>query len=261
MAYRNADIVKRRAYERQPQLQVQRQKFAQVLASLLYNDPASVAFVDESQFSSWMVQKKSWSVEGHPNQHVTNSKRWATCVFGAIGLCVTDLACYKLLPRNNAENFLKFLRHLKACVTVEKPILVLDNFSGHKAESVQDYLHRHFRPLYLPAYSCTFSSIEWVWHHGKQRFRKQQLGVNQAQGQQEFEADVLAALPTSQTCPEATMMGLLDSNRVALKKFLDLALAAQEDSQAPRDADQELLSKLQVGIPDSEATDGKILNE
>ena len=119
-----------------------------------------------------MVQKKSWSVEGHPNEHVTNSKRWATCVFGAIGLCVKDLACYKLLPRNNADNFLKFLRHLKKCATVEKPILVLDNFSGHKAESVQDYLHKHFRPLYLPAYSCTFSSIEWVWHYGKHRFRK-----------------------------------------------------------------------------------------
>ena len=126
-----------------------------------------------------MVQKKSWSIEGHPNQHVTNSKRWATCVFGAIGQCVKDLACYKLLPRNNADNFLKFLRYLKQCVTVEKPILILDNFSGHKAESVQDYLHKHFRPLYLPPYSCTFSSIEWAWHYGKHRFRKQQLGVNQ----------------------------------------------------------------------------------
>ena len=35
VTYRNADIVKRRAYERQPQLQAQRKRFAQVLASLL----------------------------------------------------------------------------------------------------------------------------------------------------------------------------------------------------------------------------------
>ena len=57
------------------------------------------------------------------------------------------------------------------------------------------------------------------------------------------------------------MLGLLDSNRVALKKFLDLALAEHENSQALNNEEQELLAKLQVGIPDSEATDGKILNE
>ena len=57
------------------------------------------------------------------------------------------------------------------------------------------------------------------------------------------------------------MHGLLASNRVALKKFLDSALVEQENSQALNVEEQELLAKLRVGIPDSEATDGKILND
>ena len=40
------------------------------------------------------------------------------------------------------------------------------------------------------------------------------------------------------------MLGLLDSNRVALKKFLDLALAEQENSQALNDEEQEHAKKF-----------------
>ena len=78
----------------------------------------------------------------------------------------------------NQEDFLAFLKKVKASLrnpNGAKPYLVLDNHPAHKAKSCRTYLEEHFIPLWMPAGTPQFNSIESLWSPFKGRMKKELL--------------------------------------------------------------------------------------
>ena len=81
----------------------QRKDFAQLLGNIVAKQKPLI-YMDESAFTTWMMQKSSWSLPDKPNYHVRNNKRHAVTVFGAIGNCLSE-PVYMLGKSTNQKEF------------------------------------------------------------------------------------------------------------------------------------------------------------
>ena len=52
-----------------------------------------------------------------------------------------------------------------------RPYLVIDNHAAHKSKKVTMFMETYFKPIWLPAYSCEFNSIESYWSRLKSEYR------------------------------------------------------------------------------------------
>ena len=140
---------------------------------------------------------------------------------GGLGNCVKRWFYGEITRSTNADDFKKFLLKLRAEKTCRRrPWLILDNHRAHLAKSVQHTLNRHFRPLFLPPYSCEFSSVERVWNILKQRVLPTHtmfMFLRSADREMMIKAVELELENISQT----TLQNVFHSNRNYIQKFLD----------------------------------------
>ena len=118
----------------------------------------NIIYIDESSFHSWINSNKSWSMRGHPNNHVIDDGRFAVTVIGAIGKCLQQ-PVFELYDKTDEKNFIHFLRLLKSKLPphIDKPIVFLDNHTAHKTKEVKKLLDRYFIPLMNVPHSCQFN--------------------------------------------------------------------------------------------------------
>ena len=92
-------------------------------------------------------------------------------VIGGLGSCIRGGFFGKIIRSTNKEDFVDFLESLATNLlnTECKPWIVLDNHTAHHSHIGKEALERLFRPLFLPPYSCRFSSVETCWAHIKNR--------------------------------------------------------------------------------------------
>jgi hypothetical protein len=84
---RTAKTVYRTAIENASKLHPLRLEFARLIANFKA-DNYPVIYVDETTFSTWETQKRSWSHKDHVNVHVRNNAQFRCTVYGAIGACM-----------------------------------------------------------------------------------------------------------------------------------------------------------------------------
>jgi len=72
----------------------------------------------------------------------------------------------------NQLDFVKFIEATKAKILNKrtKPWILLDNHGAHKSPISKEIIGKYFKPLYIPAYSCQFNSIESLWGLFKKLF-------------------------------------------------------------------------------------------
>ncbi|MEA4884413.1 MAG: IS630 family transposase [Clostridia bacterium] len=111
--------------------------------------------------SAWMPQGKQLRV---PTPGTSQKKS----VFGAMDIR-TGAFMHLIFDRKRAVEFIEFLGHIVAKYPTGKIHVILDNYSIHKARSVQVWLasrprvKRYFLPCYMPQ----LNSVEKVWWHMK----------------------------------------------------------------------------------------------
>ena len=101
---------------------------------------------------------------GQPKRLTATYKRNGTVSLIA-ALSVHDGAILaRTVERNNAENFLKFLKKLDRTYTNKTLHVIVDNLSVHKHESVKQWLKgkRKFHLHFTPTYSSWLNQIE-IW--------------------------------------------------------------------------------------------------
>ena len=85
--------------------------------------------------------------------------------------------CCELHSTTNGANFQKFLQHLKSrlrnAYSRKRVYLVLDNHTAHATKlSAKLMADLNFYPLFLPAYTSYFNSVENLWALLKQHFMR-----------------------------------------------------------------------------------------
>jgi transposase len=96
--------------------------------------------------------------------------------FGAL-LWNLGRAVFRVAPRKTSAHFLTFLKQVYRTVKRLRPglriIFVLDNYSIHKTQAIQDWLALHtddVSVLWLPTYAPQLNPVEKIWWLLKQRF-------------------------------------------------------------------------------------------
>ena len=127
--------------------------------------------MDEASFNSFMYQRKTWSYTGSTVEVPINSTRYSVTALASIGDCLKLSYCVTFGANTTSATFLEHLKSLKLALRNPevRPILILDNARSHHAREVTQYLHTHFRPLFLPPYSPAFNNFEFVWGLAKPR--------------------------------------------------------------------------------------------
>ena len=214
----------------------QRMDFAVLLGRLIARD-ASIIYVDESTFHSWMNQSKSWSKAGVRNVHAINNQRYCTTVYGAIGFCLRK-PVFTFGRSTNAEEFQIFLREVKRNLIdpTSRPYLVYDGASAHTARASTTMINDLFTPLKNIAHSCGFNctyyfsepipltpvcvcaAIEHLWSASKSHYKKLLLlNIEKNLDRAEHVELVTQALAL---VPPESIPGLINSNRRYLRARL-----------------------------------------
>jgi len=111
-------------------------------------------------------------------------------------ICGNDreiVTVYSIERRTDTDTVRRFL--MKMFRTVRIPsnqlTLVLDNHSAHHSYVLRDYLaYKRVTVLYLPPYSSTLSSVEWLWGLWKLRWAKALAGITAAYDESNLERDM-----------------------------------------------------------------------
>ena len=150
----------------------ERTVFASRLRDIIAADEPLIYF-DECSFNAWLRSSHSWTSGTGPMMVPLPQKRGkGFTVMGGLGNCIRGGFFGKIVQSTNKADFVEFLQELIPRLTPEtkvKPWIVLDNHTAHHSKVGSAALERLCRPLWLPAYSCRFSSVETVWAHIKSR--------------------------------------------------------------------------------------------
>ena len=106
----------------------------------------------------------------------------------------------------------------------EKPFVVLDNAASHRAGIAQDFLNRHFKPLFMVPYSSPSNSIERVWSLAKWEYQKTAQKTRHELSQASF-AELVGSVLKSLS--EDTLQNLINSNRADLIRYRNQEIMQQ----------------------------------
>ena len=122
---------------------------------------APVCYFDESAFISWTRMPKTWFHRSKKLMIPLASKRGSGfTLFGCVGNCLRQ----STFLIGTATSNLEVLRFFRSLVRAKRdprsrPFLILDNAGAHRSPHVLPFITQHFRPLFMPGYSCQFNSI------------------------------------------------------------------------------------------------------
>jgi transposase len=101
---------------------------------------------------------------GNPRRLTTTYKRHGTVNLMAALAVATGEITAREVPRNNSDNFLKFLKYIDRKYTNVQIHLIMDNLTVHKSKKVSAWLEskRKFHVHFTPTYSSWLNQIE-IW--------------------------------------------------------------------------------------------------
>lgn len=123
-----------------------------------------------------MRQNRAWAKADQRVVFPYDSNRFkGVTLFGAIGTGLSE-PFFMLAERTDAQEYERFLQHLVVFIKPQmegapKPRLVIDGHPAHLTVSNRALMEQHFEITQLPASSCEFNSIEWLWSLVKKKFR------------------------------------------------------------------------------------------
>jgi len=136
-----------------------RKQFQEDLQPLLQRDDLEVWFADESGFLGDPRPRRIWAKKGSKPTTPSTGMHLRESVIGAV--CPRSGALSALIvERVNSDVFQVFLDQLAEETRGKRIILVLDNATWHKTQTLT---WQNLEPMYLPAYSPDMNPIERLW--------------------------------------------------------------------------------------------------
>lgn len=128
-----------------------------------------MGFFDESSPQTISNTQKFWSF-GKPVIYKNTSKLRAN-TFGFYPINGQPVIGFR--KRSKKEDVRSFLKRIRKTNPKGRIILILDNFSSHKAGIVRDCAKNlNIVLVYLPAYSPDLNPIEYIWKDAKREVSK-----------------------------------------------------------------------------------------
>jgi putative transposase len=118
-----------------------------------------------------VVQKANLKIK-----RITTKQKERANTFGFYALNGNSVAYFH--ERSKKENIIDFLRMVRAA-NKEKPIvIIIDNFSSHKAEDTRKEAKKHgIHLVFLSTYSPDLNPIEYVWKSVKKTHIRSVYGI------------------------------------------------------------------------------------
>ena len=175
--------------------------------------------MDETTYNNQTILPRSWAPRHKHMEHFISSERLSVTIFGAIGNCLRA-PVYMLAQSTTIVNFKAFLKMVKANFRhgLEiKPILIYDGAPAHRSAVSRAFLAKDFTDFLNVPYSCNFNAIEKVWYVSKRLMLKKMLLIPNIDRNKFMEIvwDCLHDIP------HETIRGLLRSNRLYIRKYLE----------------------------------------
>ena len=149
---------------------------------------------------------------------------------GSVGNCLKQRFYGEIHSSTNKVDVEKYFLSLKDQLSTNcRPWLVLDNAAAHHAHSVKKVLKRYFRPLFLPAYSCQFNSVELLWALLK---RKVVSAHTNLMFRREANVEHMRAL-VQLTCDDEIGLDVYTNLLGANRKYLNSFLNEREQIKSP----------------------------
>ncbi len=145
-------------------------------AVLAAGPEAAVLYADESRVQLLPLIRAMWQWAGQQLRIPTPGTNESRAVFGALDIR-TGRWVHLVRPKMKAEDFIVFLEHVESTYLAVPIILVVDNYSSHKAHLVREWLDAHprLRLMYLPTYCSHLNPVENIWRQLKGRVAANRL--------------------------------------------------------------------------------------
>lgn len=150
----------KRAYDSQAKAKMN--AITEVLSSPVAGN--HVIYEDESDIHLLPTLRSAWIPQSKQLRVPTPGTSRKRSVFGALDIR-TGALIHRIFDRKRATEFIEFLAYIVAQYPTGKIHIILDDFSIHKARSVQGWLasHPRVRLYYMPQ----LNPVEKAWRHMK----------------------------------------------------------------------------------------------
>jgi transposase len=123
-----------------------------------------VVYGDETRLQLLPLLRAMWQWVGEQVRIPTPGTNVTRTILGALNIRSGQWS-YLIRPRNTAQDFIAFLEHLLTTYPAVPILLIVDNFSSHKAGVVTAWLQANPRlqVLFLPTYCSHLNPVEPIW--------------------------------------------------------------------------------------------------
>lgn len=127
-----------------------------------------IFYAEESDLHLLPILRSAWMLLGKQMRVPTPGTNQKKSIFGAMGIRTGEFL-HLMFDRKRATEFIDFLEYIIAHYPTGKIHTILDNFSVHKAQSVQARLANNPRVklYFLPSCMPQLNPIEKAWQHMK----------------------------------------------------------------------------------------------
>ena len=142
---------------------------------------ATVLYADESRVELLPLIRACWHWVGQQIRVPTPGTNDTRTLFGALNIR-TGRWVYLVRPHLSKEDFLAFLEYIWTQYPTGQILLIVDNFSSHKAHVVSEWLatHERLQLLYLPTYCSHLNPVEAIWLRLKNKIAANRLHASMA---------------------------------------------------------------------------------
>ena len=127
-----------------------------------------IGFFDESSPQLSPNTARLWSFKKLKIKRVTTKQKERANIFGFYALNGNSVADFQ--ERSKKENVIEFLRMVRAVNKEKTIVIIIDNFSSHRAEDTRKEAKKlGIHPVFLPTYSPDLNPIEYVWKSLRKR--------------------------------------------------------------------------------------------
>jgi transposase len=137
---------------------------------------AAVLYGDESRVHTLPLIRAMWQWRGQQIRVPTPGSHTARAIFGALNIR-TGQWIYRVREHLRKEDFMAFLEDLLVVYPTQTILLIVDNYSSHTAQMVDDWLKEHPRlQLHLlPKYCSHLNPVESIWRRMKNEIAANRL--------------------------------------------------------------------------------------
>lgn len=139
---------------------------------------ATILYGDETRVQRLPLLRAMWHWAGCQVRVPTPGTNQTRTLLGALQLS-TGQWLYLVREHNAATDFLAFLEQVLLAYPTGPIVLIVDNYSSHKAHLVQDWLrepeHARLRLCFLPTYCSHLNPVEPIWRQLKGRLAADRL--------------------------------------------------------------------------------------